>query len=109
MLRKEALEALAGSELTVHAGYVGRADILSALDEIAPVIAGAAMWIKERSRRRFQNPLLPKPAISGSLFCHIIADLNFDAAHKGFGAIVFRHSHKPHTENPEAAPGFSIA
>jgi len=39
LLRPEALEALAGSELIVHAGDVGGPGILAALREIGPVVA----------------------------------------------------------------------
>ena len=39
LLRPQALEALAGSELIVHAGDVGEASILAVLGRIAPVTA----------------------------------------------------------------------
>src|SRR6266851_4509458 len=39
LLRKEAVEALRGSELIIHAGDVGKPEILEELRKIAPVIA----------------------------------------------------------------------
>ena len=39
LLRPEAAVALAGSELIVHAGDVGSAEVLDKLREIAPVVA----------------------------------------------------------------------
>src|SRR5258706_12399448 len=39
LLRKEAVEALRGSELIIHAGGVGKAEVLEALKKIAPVVA----------------------------------------------------------------------
>ena len=39
LLRKEAVEALRGSELILHAGDIGKAEILEELGKIAPVIA----------------------------------------------------------------------
>src|SRR5258706_6656242 len=39
LLREEAVEALRGSELIIHAGDVGKAEILEALKKIAPVVA----------------------------------------------------------------------
>ncbi len=39
LLRKEALDLLRGSNLIVHAGDVGRKDILEQLSEVAPVVA----------------------------------------------------------------------
>src|SRR5690349_16732721 len=39
LLREEAVDALRGSELIIHAGDVGTAGVLDALREIAPVVA----------------------------------------------------------------------
>src|SRR4051812_30691839 len=39
LLRPEAVHALAGSDLIIHAGDVGRPDILDGLRRIAPVVA----------------------------------------------------------------------
>src|SRR5258708_37061564 len=39
LLRKEALEALRGSELIIHAGDVGKREILEELRKIASVVA----------------------------------------------------------------------
>ena len=39
LLRREALDALRGSELIIHAGDVGKPEILERLREIAPVVA----------------------------------------------------------------------
>src|ERR1700687_3055700 len=39
LLREEAVEALRGSELIIHAGDVGKPEILEALKKIAPVVA----------------------------------------------------------------------
>lgn len=48
MLRPPALEALRRAELILHAGDVGKPEILSALREIAPVVAvrgNVEFWI----------------------------------------------------------------
>jgi putative phosphoesterase len=39
LLRPKALDALRGSELIIHAGDVGKSEILERLREIAPVVA----------------------------------------------------------------------
>jgi putative phosphoesterase len=39
LLRPEALDALRGSDLIIHAGDVGKPEILKRLREIAPVVA----------------------------------------------------------------------
>lgn len=52
LLRREALDALRGSELIIHAGDVGKAEILESLRKIAPVVAvrgnvDTAPWAEE--------------------------------------------------------------
>src|SRR3989442_12105269 len=52
VLRKEAVEALRGSELIIHAGDVGKPEILEELRKIAPVVAvrgnvDTEPWAKE--------------------------------------------------------------
>lgn len=39
LLRREAMDALRGSELIIHAGDVGKPEILDELRKIAPVVA----------------------------------------------------------------------
>ena len=52
LLRPEALDALRGSDLIIHAGDVGKPEILKRLREIAPVVAvrgnvDTVPWAKE--------------------------------------------------------------
>jgi uncharacterized protein len=95
LLRNEALLALAGSELIIHAGDVGRPEILTTLGEVAPVIA-----VRGNIDSGAFSEALPKSAVAetGGLriyILHNIADLDFEPAKKGFGAVIFGHSHKP--------------
>lgn len=95
LLRSEALQALAGSELIIHAGDVGRADILRALGEIAPVIA-----VRGNVDNGAFSEALPKSAVAEAdglriFVLHNIAELDFEPSEKGFGVVVFGHSHKP--------------
>ena len=95
LLRQEALRALAGSELIIHAGDVGRPDILTALGEIAPVIA-----VRGNVDGGAFSEALPKSTVAeaGGLriyILHDLADLEFEPSKKGFGLVVSGHSHKP--------------
>jgi uncharacterized protein len=95
LLRKEALQALAGSELIIHAGDVGRPEVLSALGKVAPVIA-----VRGNVDSGAFSEALPRSAVAeaGGLriyVLHTIADLDFEPLKRGFGAVVFGHSHKP--------------
>lgn len=95
LLRKEAVEALRGSELILHAGDVGEPDILEKLREIAPVIAVRGNVDKEP----WANAL-PETAVAeaGAVLIYILHDvkaLDLNPAASGFHIVVSGHSHKP--------------
>lgn len=95
MLREEALQALRGSELIIHAGDVGDPQILKTLEEIAPVIAvrgnvDTAEWAKA----------LPETAAveAGGVHIYVLHDvhaLDLNAQASGFSIVVSGHSHQP--------------
>ena len=95
LLRPEVLAALRGSELIVHAGDVGKPEILEELRKIAPVVAvrgnvDTAPW----------TSALPVTAVAetaGALI-YILHDLNaldLNPVASGFRIVVSGHSHKP--------------
>jgi len=95
LLRKEAVEALRGSELIIHAGDVGKPDILEELRKIAPVVAvrgnvDTGPWAEA----------LPETAMAeaGSVLIYILHDvkaLDLNPGASGFHIVVSGHSHKP--------------
>src|ERR1700748_638861 len=95
LLREEALTALRGSELIVHAGDVGDRDILPRLRQIAPVVAirgnvDTAAWARRE---------LPEIAVAqaGDISIYILHDvhtLDLNPAKSGFPIVVSGHSHK---------------
>ena len=95
MLRKEAVEALGGSEMVIHAGDVGKPEILEELRKIAPVVAvrgnvDTEPWAKE----------LPETAVveAGAAMIYVLHDVNaldLDPAASGFQIVLSGHSHKP--------------
>ena len=98
LLRPEALDALAGSSLIIHAGDVGTADILDQLRTIAPlaVVRGnidTAPWCAAL-------PAFKLVELESHVICvlHDIAQLNLDPVAAGVSAIVYGHSHKPSIE-----------
>lgn len=98
LLRPEALDALDGSELILHAGDVGKADILDRLREIAPTIAvrgnvDTAPWAAAL-------PLNDVVAAGGLLLymLHDVEALDLDPGAAGFAAVISGHSHRPHIE-----------
>ena len=95
LLRPEALAALAGADHILHGGDIGRAEILDALGEIAPVTAirgniDTAPWcaaLPETVEREL-----------GGIALHMRHDrktLDFDPAARGIAVVVSGHSHKP--------------
>ena len=95
LLREEAVDALRGSELIIHAGDVGKLEILGALRQLAPVIAvkgniDTAPWASE----------LPATAIveAGPATIYVLHDvheLDLDPPTAGIQIVVSGHSHQP--------------
>jgi putative phosphoesterase len=95
LLRDEAVEALRGSELIVHAGDVGKPEILTALRQLAPVVAvkgniDTASWASQ----------LPATAVieAGPATIYVLHDLqelDLDPTAAGIQIVVSGHSHKP--------------
>ena len=98
LLRPEAVDALKGSELIIHAGDVGAPEILVALRRIAPVVAvrgnvDTAPWARIL-------PLVEVVEAGGSLLyvLHQVDHLDLDPGSAGFAAVICAHSHKPSAE-----------
>jgi uncharacterized protein len=95
LLREEAVQALLGSELIIHAGDVGKPAILDALRELAPVIV-----VRGNIDSDAWGKALPPTAVAeidGKTIyvLHNIHELDLDPAAAGFHAVVSGHSHKP--------------
>jgi putative phosphoesterase len=98
LLRPEASAALKGSDLIIHAGDVGRPDIIDRLRALAPTYAvrgniDTQAWASKRPATEVVEvgPLL-------LWLLHDIADLDLDPVAAGFAAVIFGHSHKPSIE-----------
>ena len=95
LLREEALTAMSGCGLIVHAGDVGRPEILERLRTIAPVVAvrgnvDTADWARE----------LPETAVAEAagariFVLHDVNALYCDPAALGYAIVVSGHSHRP--------------
>jgi uncharacterized protein len=95
MMRREALAALRASDLIIHAGDVGDADVLVALRAIAPVVAvrgnnDRAAW----ARRLPENRTLRVGAVRVHVV-HDINDLAVDLTRAQIRLVVSGHSHRP--------------
>jgi putative phosphoesterase len=95
LLRPEAALALRGCSLILHAGDVGKAEVLSALRAIAPLVA-----IRGNNDRGAWADALPRTevALVDALLLHLVHDvakLDLDPAAAGFAAVISGHSHQP--------------
>jgi len=127
LLRDEAVEALRGSDLIIHAGDVGGVDILERLAEIAPVRAvrgntdygefGQTLPVTdviELARpdqasgmtdvsRSDVSPFDVSPAESSDTgplvyVLHDLADLDLEPSAAGVVVVIYGHSHRPSIE-----------
>jgi len=99
LLRPQAVQALEGVELIIHAGDIGDPKILRRLERIAPVHA-----VRGNTDRGDWAADLPQSLVVEmdgvhlyvlhELFC-----LDLDPAAAGFNAVIFGHSHRPHLEH----------
>ena len=93
LLRPEAVEALRGSELIIHAGDVGRPEILDQLRALAPVVA-----IRGNVDHGPWAERLPETATINNIYViHDVHDLDLDPAAAGLRIVVSGHSHQPGT------------
>jgi putative phosphoesterase len=98
LLRPEALSALAGSDLIIHAGDVGKPDILEQLRRIAPTFA-----VRGNVDTQAWAQILPLTDVVEADGLHLyvlhdLATLDLDPAAAGFVAVISGHSHKPVAE-----------
>ena len=95
LLRPQALAALRGSDLIVHAGDIGAREVLEVLRSIAPVTA-----VRGNNDRDAWARAIPERATVrvGGATLYVIHDLhavtsNLKAA--GYAAVITGHSHRP--------------
>lgn len=95
LLRPEVLPALAGVDHILHAGDVGKFEILDQLRQIAPVTAIRGNI--DRSGPCAALPATEAVELGGHLLylVHSVADLDLDPRAARIAAVISGHSHKP--------------
>jgi putative phosphoesterase len=98
LLRPEAVAALHGVERIVHAGDIGSADVLIALERIAPV--SAVRGNNDRDAWAAEIPATEVVEVGQvSLYVlHDLHELELDPRAAGFAAVIAGHSHQPRLE-----------
>jgi uncharacterized protein len=107
LLRPEAVEALRGSDMIVHAGDVGSPDVLRGLEAIAPVVAvrgnnDRAAWARDL-------PLTGAFELGRAVIyvLHDLAELDLDPRVAGFSVVIAGHSHQPRCEDRDGVLFFN--
>jgi len=95
LLRPEAVAALRGVDLIVHAGDVGAPEVLDGLRELAPVVAIRGNNDKGAWAERLRATEIVEAAGALLYLLHDVGDLDLDPAAAGFHAVVSGHSHRP--------------
>ena len=98
LVRPQAVEALRGSDLIVHAGDVGHPAVLEALRALAPVVAVRG----NNDRGAWAEALAETEVVEVGGFSlyvlHDLAALDLDPEAAGFQAVIAGHSHQPKLE-----------
>ena len=95
LLRPEALHALAGTKLIIHAGDVGRPEIIAGLREIAPVFAVRGNVDTEHWANHLPHSRTVPAGAHHFYVLHDISELAIDPVQAGVSAVISGHSHKP--------------
>jgi putative phosphoesterase len=98
LLRPQAVERLAGADHIVHAGDIGRPEVISELRKIAPVTAVRGNVDRGDWAAGYPHTELVK---LGGRFIHVLhnlEELDLDPVAAGIDVVVSGHSHRPKIE-----------
>ena len=98
LLRPQAVEALAGSQLVIHAGDVGSPEILSSLARLARVEAVRGNVDTEAWARAIPEATVVQVQGRTLYVLHDLKQLDLDPRAAGFDAVISGHSHVPTNE-----------
>ncbi|HMF77472.1 MAG TPA: metallophosphoesterase family protein [Bryobacteraceae bacterium] len=95
LLRPEALRALERSDLIIHAGDVGKPEIIEALKTLAPVVAVRGNIDKGAWALALPISAVAKAGATAIYVIHDIQQLDVDPVAAGFQIVISGHSHRP--------------
>jgi putative phosphoesterase len=98
LLRPEALDALRGSDMIIHAGDVGKPEVIDRLGKVAPTHVVRGNIDKGSWAAALPMTELVTLGKHRLFVLHDISQLDVDPAAAGFAAVVFGHSHRPAIE-----------
>lgn len=95
LLRPEVVNALRGSHAIIHAGDVGREEIVRELEKIAPVTVVRGNIDTSAWSRKLPATNVLEIAGTSIYVLHNIDELDLDPGSAGFSGVIFGHSHRP--------------
>lgn len=95
LVRPEALEALEGVELILHAGDVGKQEVLDTLKQIAPVVAVRGNNDKGEWGQSLPDWEVVEVGEMSIYMLHDLKEIDISPSGGGFRVVVSGHSHKP--------------
>ena len=95
LMRPEALTALGGSDLIIHAGDVGSPAILESLATIAPVVAVRGNNDTGTWARNLPKTEVIQAGTRSIYLLHNADELDIDPVSAGYRVVVSGHSHRP--------------
>lgn len=98
LVRTEAVHALNGAELIIHAGDIGSPDVISQLETVAPVKAIRGNNDRELWAQAFPETQMVEVGGVSIYVLHNLDELDLDAKAAGFDVLIFGHSHRPLAE-----------
>ncbi len=98
LLRPQAAAALTGADVIIHAGDVGKPEVIDALGGLAPTFAVRGNIDTGDWAARLPSTRIVEVGALRVFVLHDIAQLALDPAADGFAAVVFGHSHRPSIE-----------
>ena len=94
LMRQEALTALSGSDLIIHAGDVGKPEIIEQLRALAPVVAVRGNIDKGPWASRLPVTAVAEARSALIYILHDIQQLDLAPRAAGFNIVVSGHSHR---------------
>lgn len=101
LVRHGLVQAIHGVDLILHAGDVGKPEVLEALRAVAPVVAVRGNMDGGKLARTLRGDEVAEVGELLFYVLHDIYELDLDPAEAGFRAVIYGHSHRPHAKEKD--------
>ncbi len=95
LLRPQAVAALRGVDLIIHAGDIGKPEVLDSLRTIAPLVAIKGNVDRDGWAKSIPEIKALKIGDTSVYLIHNVNEIDFDPASRGYQVVISGHSHKP--------------